>query len=467
MKKITAIVLIAVLAAVLALTFASCKDSTPDSISHNYTDLAEDGDFVTSSGGAGDSAVFDFGKSVTLNALVLREKSNTVTSFRLYADDSDTAFYGNDFIEGYRYCAFDEITLTKLRIEIPTCEGEWKLDSLEAYDIKENDQADDFRIMSYITVESILSMDGEEYKDNLALVTQFNVFGSLYLDKDGNIVFENYEKDGEAVDGKEAFAYALDFVRKYNPTAEITATVLGNKDMGDGLDVEERHSSAMGDNREKFISSIKSVISDFSLDGISFDYEYPYKYSSYKIYKSFLKELDKALPSDCLITAAISEWQLRITMFTASSLEVLDQIEVMSYDMFDDRGNHSTFYTGCYKILEKFRSKGVDMSKINVGIPFYSRPVDAASFWGNYKDVADKLSPWENSYVQSYVDLDGKEFPPLSNYYNGIQLVTDKTLFALDSGVGGVMIWHFACDTSDPELSLMHNIAKAIESRKA
>ncbi len=116
--------LIAVMLCVSLFTLAGCSDSTPDAIKDNFTNLADGGSFDKTSGGQGDSVVFDFGKEVTLNTLVLKEKSGTVTSFRLYADDSDEAFYGNDFIDGYRYCSFDEITLSSVRIEVLQCDGE-------------------------------------------------------------------------------------------------------------------------------------------------------------------------------------------------------------------------------------------------------------------------------------------------------------------------------------------------------
>ena len=54
------------------------------------------------------------------------------------------------------------------------------------------------------------------------------------------------------------------------------------------MDVEQRHTAAMGDNKDKLISNILKIIEEFSLDGITFDYEYPHKLKSYIVYKSFL-----------------------------------------------------------------------------------------------------------------------------------------------------------------------------------
>lgn len=466
MKKF--LVLIIILTAVFVPMFAmsGCSDKTPDIIADNYENVAKDGSFDKTKGNAGESIVFDFSKEVTINTIVLKEKDNAVTSFRLYADDSDTPFYGNDFISGYRYCSFETITLQKLRIEVLTSDKAWEIEEIEAYLIESSlNSSDDFRIMSYITIDSSFYLD-EGFEENLKAITQFNLIGNIYLDKDGNIVFKEITAEGKTYEGKEAFKYALDKIRAVNPSAKVVATILGNQDFyGDNLDTEERHSEAMDKHSDKLISNILGIIEEYDLDGVSFDYEYPHKYKSYKIYKAFLKELKSSLPEGKLLTAAISSWQLGIGMFSKKDLQVLDQIEVMAYDSFDERGNHSTFYKSAYDVLDGFRSKGVDMKKINLGIPYYSRPVDGATFWGNYGDVADKLSPWENSYVQEYTDLDGKKYPPLSNYYNGRQLVYDKTAYAVDSGVGGVMIWHMACDSKDKDLSLTLTIAKAVNSR--
>ena len=62
---------------------------------------------------------------------------------------------------------------------------------------------------------------------------------------------------------------------------------------------------------------------------------------------------------------------------------------------------------------------------------------------------------------------DGKEHPELANYYNGRQMIYDKTSYAIDCGLGGVMIWHFGTDSFDPDLSLINEINAAITARGA
>lgn len=457
-RIITGIVFVLLIVTMLTAMVA-CKNKTTPDIIKDYGNLAEDGSFDKKSGTQGESIVFDFKKPTTINTIVLKEKESNITSFRLYADDSTTEFYGNDFIDTYRYCSFETITLTKLRIEVLSCRDEWTISAIEAYNI--NNEAKDFRVMAYITVDSIYYMT-EEQTVNMSKVTQFNVFSSLHLDKDGNVRFYDIDANGNTNDGEKDFEYAIDFVRKHNPNAKIVATILGNKDLdGDGLSTQERHNMAMGDNSQKFISNILAVMDKYGLDGISFDYEYPHSLKEYRIYEDFLKDLKSQMPESKILTAAVSTWQLRLTQFTAKDLEPLDQIEVMAYDMFDENGNHSTFYS-TFDTIEKFRKKDIPLSKINIGVPFYSRPVNGDTFWGNYGDVAEELSPWENTYTQEYTNLEGVKSPATANYYNGRQMIYDKTRYAIDSGVGGIMIWHYACDSTVDELSLLSQIHKAI-----
>lgn len=461
MRKITALIVVLIIFASV-FVFAACEDKTPDSIADRFENLAEKGSFDAKSGGKGDSVVFDFGKEVTFNTLVLKEKGSEITSFRIYADNESEPFYGNDFIDKYRYCSFAPVTASKITIEVQDCRKEWSLTSLEAYYVKDTNS--DFEIMSYIMTDTA-AMLTEEQANIAKYVTDFNLFSAIYLDKDGNLRFTDFTINEQTVEGRDAIKIAIKRLREVNPSAKITATILGNKDFDDGMAVEERYSSAMGDNADKLINNIVELVNDCGLDGIAFDYEYPRSMKDFNIYADFLKQLKNRLPEGKQLNAAISSWNIGPFSLSKKDLECLDRIEIMAYDMFDDYGNHSTFYSCGYSILKEFADKGVPLEKLHLGIPYYSRPINGDSFWGNYRDVADKLSPFENTFVEEYTDLDGVKHPALSNYYNGRQIVYDKTCYAIDSGVGGVMLWHFGTDSFDPELSLTMQIVKAIESR--
>ncbi len=441
--------------------FVGCNDKTPDAIASAYGDLSEGGKFISDSGNAGDSAVFDFGRKVLINTVVLKEKGNAITSFRIYADDSDEPVYGNDVVEGYRYCAFAPTELSKLRIEVLSADGKWKLSDLEAYLILNN--ADDFEVMSYITADAAYSLT-EEQAELARYVTGFNVIGCAYFDAAGNMQFKDSVIAGQTVAGREVLRVALDNLRQANPEASVVVTVLGNKDFGDGLSTNARHNSAMGKNAETLTVNLIALVDEYGFDGISFDYEYPETSKDFSTFSAYLSVLDKALGSGKTLTAAISDWCIGKSGFSAADLAPLDAVEVMAYDIFDERGNHSSFYKTCYKIMTGLAEKGVDISRVNLGLPFYSRPVNGDSYWGAYRNVAEKLSPYENSMKEAYVTIDGVSSPETLTYYNGRQTIYDKTRFAIDCGAGGVMIWHFGCDATDPEYSLICQIDAARRS---
>ena len=259
MRKAVIVLLMAAVVCTVAFALTACN-ATPDGIADRFEDLAADGKFEVKRGTAGESAVYDFGRQVTVNTLVLKEVRDAVTSFRLYADDSEEPFYGNDYIGGYRYCSFDEITLSKLRIEVLSCEKLWQMKSVEAYNISGTDPEDDFRIMGYVTVESAVAM-GEEHNANLDAATHLNLIGNIYFTSVSDIVFDDITlKSGEKMDGEEAFALAVEKMREANPDGKLIVTFLGNKDLtGDGLEIEDRHNEAMGEHKDKLIAGIVAV----------------------------------------------------------------------------------------------------------------------------------------------------------------------------------------------------------------
>ena len=259
------------------------------------------------------------------------------------------------------------------------------------------------------------------------------------------------------------------------PDAEIVVTLLGNKNdiSADGYDnTIDRHNAAMGDNAAKLTENILAFIDEWGVDGVSFDYEYPSSSKDYRIYGEYLISLRAALDEKYdghkLLTAAIADWCFGDHTFKKEYMDALDQIEVMAYDLFDDRGYHSTFYKACYQVVENCRKNGADLSKVHLGVPFYSRPTDKDSFWGNYKVVSSVLTP-SNVYTfpEPYTNSDGKQ-GNAPNYFNDRQMIYDKTSYAIDLGLGGIMIWHMACDdTENLDRSLTGAIAAAVEDRAA
>lgn len=458
-KRMKKSVRIFILLIILAFSFTLFAFSRPtnDVISARYENVATNGSFEICTGNSGDSAVFRFETETEINTVVLKESGNTITSFRIYADGEETPIYGNDYIGGYRYCAFETKEVSSLRIEVLSSDSKWVLTSLEAYLIE--NRPDDFEVMSYINVDTAYLLSSK-YAETASHVTQFNVFGAVFFDVNADLYIADYELNETKINGKALLSQAIANIRAINPSAKIVLTVLGNRDFGDGADTRDRHNSAMGTHGNKLTANLLALLEEYDADGVSFDYEYPEKKSDFRTFADYIKSLDRAL-GDKLLTAAISEWCIGWNRFSASDFDPLDSIEIMAYDLFDERGNHSTFYSA-YSVVTNLIDKGVDMKKVHLGLPFYSRPINGDTYWGLYHEIAYELSPYENTVNEVYVNADGREIPSTPNYYNGRQMIYDKTRFALDAGLGGVMVWHFGCDSTDPELSLFAQIGAAL-----
>lgn len=486
MKHVFVLIIAAALvcAVVGLLCLAGCTNtSTPSAIADKFKNLASGGSFETKSGKSGESAVFAFGKEVTFNALVLKESGDHIRKFRVYADDESEPFYGSDFVEGYHYGSFPAVTASKIRVEVLESDGNWKLKAAEAYNIAGT--ADDFQIMGYVTTQWAYGGGEleERWAPNLADATHLNYISGAYFDSKGDIyfraqdgsdmVYKNGDTSAEGVKAKEVFAKGLENLRKYS-NAKIVVTFLGNINGGTGeeLTTEERHNAAMtGAAAENLTQNILDFVDEFNFDGVSFDYEYPSARQSFENFTTYLASLHSAMDErfgegEKLLTAAISEWQLGTATFTPENLNMLDRIEVMAYDLFDDHGNHSSCYSSCYTIINQIEEKGFDLSKINIGLPFYSRPENADSFWGNYFDVAEELGRWDNAYYyENYTTLDGEQGAG-NTWFNGRGMIYDKTCYAADCGAGGVMIWHIGTDSTVEGYRLMDEIASAVNSRK-
>jgi GH18 family chitinase len=212
-------------------------------------------------------------------------------------------------------------------------------------------------------------------------------------------------------------------------------------------DLANRHTSAFESGNLE--NSIKTVLSTYGFDGIVFDYEFPLRSKDWKAYDNFIISLDNVLGDDYKIGMSLAVWN---TNQSKAAMNATDFFEVMSYDLWDDDGYHAT-YDIAVDDIEKLVKKGYDKAKLDLGVPFYARPTTKEAFWANYKDFSDRLSD------------DGLVYDEDSGYnlsFNTYDMIREKTEYALNNGIGGMMVWHYACDVpADDENSLFGAIDSA------
>ncbi len=286
----------------------------------------------------------------------------------------------------------------------------------------------DFRITAYIRDYDIHeSIDTSHFSQ----VTDFIIFGIATFDEDGNV---------HLTEGGEEKILLLKSKLSGYESKNIHLSILGPGSQSSSSDWNEqmadqaqRHSNAFKSGVLE--NNIKSVLDKYQLDGIFFDYEYPIEDVYWDAYNEFIVSLDGKLGDNYQIGLAVAGWDLGQDKQARNATDI---IVLMSYDLWDKKGNHATYNHALEDII-RCRFDGYDMSKIDLGLPFYARPTTKEGYWYPYNNYADFID--ENGI---YVDSGNTG---LTFSFNTQSLIKEKTQLAIDSGLGGVMVWHYGCDT--------------------
>lgn len=308
------------------------------------------------------------------------------------------------------------------------------------------DNAESFRVTTYIRGDYVQSPDSL-YPEDFDIVTDVILFECASFDNEGNVILR-----------KEILETALANIRNAigENDVNITLNLLGPSGHTDS-DVWEDQMEAQSDEHNKAFTSgvlednIIEVLDKYSFDGVHFDYEYPLSSKAWKYYNNFLVSLNKKL-GDYTLGVAGNDWNIK---FSTKALAAIDVFEIMLYDMNDENGRHST-YEDMANMVRKVGFYGIPLEKVNIGLPFYSRPTDMSTYWYGYNGCYGQID--ENGWY--HCNDTGKDF-----WFNTPDVIAQKTDFAIKNGYGGVMIWHYNCDLpSTHEDSLLRAIGETVEA---
>jgi hypothetical protein len=189
--------------------------------------------------------------------------------------------------------------------------------------------------------------------------------------------------------------------------------------------------------RTNFVNALVSFVSQYGLDGVDIDWEYPDGGSSANNYLALMQQLATQMHNrGKLLTAAV-------VAYGGSSIlngvfDVVDFLNIMAYDENDYQ--HST-YALAVPAVNYWRGRGLAAGKTVLGVPFYGHPT-----WESYAAlIARGADPYSDTF-------DGVG-------YNGITTIKSKTNLAFDQG-GGIMMWELSQDATGTYslLSAIHDV---------
>lgn len=307
-------------------------------------------------------------------------------------------------------------------------------------------KVDDFKVTTYIRGDYIQS-EGSLYVEDFDIVTDVILFECASFNSEGEVIYD-----------KEKLETALGNIRKAigERDVNITLNLIGPWGQTDS-DVWEDQMEAQSDEHNKAFTSgvlednIIAVLDKYGFDGVHFDYEYPISLKAWYYYNNFLVSLDKKL-GEYTLGVAGNDWNIK---FSTAAIDAIDTFELMVYDFIDSEGRHAT-YEGTVKLVQNVGLYGMPLEKVNIGLPFYSRPTDMSAYWYGYNGCYDDID--ENGWY--HCKNTDKNF-----WFNTPDVIEKKTEYAINNGYGGVMIWHYNCDLpSTQEDSLLKAVGTAISN---
>lgn len=425
-------------------------ESIEDSKGKANAKKAVDSDTNTAwkSSGTTDSLVLTFKEEQTFNTIILREKGWNVKKFVLsyYVDTPGNEhwkkFYEQDSIQDYRYCAFDAVTAKQIKLEITESDNTFKIREFELYNIQKksrnNVRVSDYVVTSQLANGEIFDPKSSNYlsSEYCDVVNQIHVIASAKWNNQGELVIPDGLTGNEL---KASVQKIRDFYGEKH--VDIFATVFFNACDPDVV---------LSEQKDTVIKNTVDFLLEYGFDGVSYDWEYPNKQQWITFSEHLVNLKNELSKHNLLLSCAVSPWNFYMEK---DAINALDQIEIMSYDLCDENGNHSSFASGAVQPVQYFLNKGFKPEQINLGLPFYARPEDGGGIWINFDDSA--YTPTDR--FQNYSD---------GMWFSGTQMIMDKTAYAIENNLGGIMIFTATEDVPySNELSLLKSVKNTIDIR--
>lgn len=273
-----------------------------------------------------------------------------------------------------------------------------------------------------------------------------------------NYSFAIPAKAGDTLETLKNTDYVKELITRAKKNKVKVFLSVGGWGIGDGGGDDTRfHKMAETESGQlAFVSSSMKMVNTYGFDGIDLDWEYPDPdHRSAKDFTQLCKKLSAALKAvKKELTAAVVSEGKQAYGIEEEVYPYFDWLNIMAYD--GDYGpkelkHHSPYSMAVSNIEFWLNERHLPPAKCVLGLPFYAK-----KGFGNYgfsykKLLAEGASPFDDYWNE--------------HYYNGTFTIANKTKYAMDKKLGGVMVWEMSCDTND-EFSLFKKIYEVTGKKK-
>lgn len=397
---------------------------------------------------------FSLDKEIEFNAINFDEHNDYITDYTVEIKKNGEwkQIYRQDEM-GKRVGIIDEVVTAKdFRITVTSSQNLGGLNEI-SFSLEQGFDLPSFRNVAYFTVRRLEKMR-EINLSELTGLTDIILFD-----------FGSWDKNGDFLWGSMGAEYDEAFLQT---VLEEIKTALGGRKINIWFSLQNYHKDSTEHTGQLFATAkARKNLSDFSINlckkygfcGIDIDYEYPsnskeYTDIAWKNYNLFLKQAANDLHKNGYkISCAFYP---KLTQVDKETAELIDYVNIMSYDMMDRLGRHSGFSV-CEKSLTYFLELGFKPEQLILGLPYYTKTTTGEAGPG-YNWIINRwrnsIKPWVNfSYNNKY-----------TYYFNGPYIIRDKVFYAMSNNMGGVFNWCTGSDVSvDDDRSLTLTVANTIK----
>ena len=212
--------------------------------------------------------------------------------------------------------------------------------------------------------------------------------------------------------------------------------------------------------RANFVSNVVDFCIDNGYDGVDIDWEGLTTALERKGHDTLMVDLKPALRAAGLgLTLTVGFGDYYCQWFTDRAVDSADYLQIMVYDMTgtwsaSPCGQHAS-YQHMLDAMSYWSGRGVAKSKTIIGLPNYGYQFNPTTCGtGTAKEYSEILAADPSLKSSANVTSDG------NTYFNGQDLIYQKTVYTKQQGYAGVFFWEMTQDTNDKR-SLLSAAVKA------